>query len=355
MSTDQSIRTQHGYELEFVNETGTVVGRRRIKSTDFGHAVRDAAFDALKRGLIDDLVGQIREVTVEPLYIDPADALPETNGFRVTLGLVNAGEHVYDYSLSYFTMLANQERAEMNRMAQSAPSDQLRYRLQAFLDDDGWKPNTNKLSISLHDERPNISLRNGSLNDFASRDRWDDCNRWDVPVVVDQSVVEEVVDESKATPDREIGGFLLGDLHRDRSTGEIFVSVTGLVSAAGTTESSEISVTFTPASFVHARKMIELRSRGESIVGWYHSHPFTVCAECPIPMPKECIEKILFFSADDVHVMATTFERPHMIGLLAAVEPRIEQAIGHLPVKLYGWRHGEIRPRGFDVVRNCAD
>ena len=49
--------------------------------------------------------------------------------------------------------------------------------------------------------------------------------------------------------------------------------------------------------------------------------------------------------------METTFEQPYMVGLLAAVEPRIEEAIGHLPVKLYGWCNGEIKERGFEVFR----
>ena len=86
-------------------------------------------------------------------------------------------------------------------------------------------------------------------------------------------------------------------------------------------------------------------------MGWYHSPPFKRCAACPLPTPPECIAKVLFYSQDDIHLMETTFEQPFMVGLLAAVEPRIEQAVGHLPVKLYGWDSGEIKQRGFEVVR----
>jgi hypothetical protein len=58
----------------------------------------------------------------------------------------------------------------------------------------------------------------------------------------------------------------------------------------------------------------------------------------------------LFFSADDVQLMESTMPHPFMVGLLAGVDTRIQAAVGHLPVRLFGWRHGEILPRGFHVV-----
>ena len=112
-----------------------------------------------------------------------------------------------------------------------------------------------------------------------------------------------------------------------------------------------MSVTYTPASFAQVRQIVKLRAARESVIGWYHSHPFRLCAECPLPTPPECIAKVLFYSMDDIFLMQTTFEIPFMVGLLAAVDPRIEQAIGHLPLRLYGWQNGEIKPRGFHVVR----
>jgi proteasome lid subunit RPN8/RPN11 len=169
-------------------------------------------------------------------------------------------------------------------------------------------------------------------------------------VLIDQHVVTEAVAEARENPEREVAGFLLGHLTRNQETKEVFVAVTGLASANSTTEATAASVTYTPASFAQVRNIIQLRARGESVIGWYHSHPFRLCAECPLPPPPECIAKVLFYSQDDIHLMETTFEQPFMVGLLAAVEPRIEEAIGHLPVKLYGWQKGEIKPRGFEVV-----
>jgi hypothetical protein len=63
------------------------------------------------------------------------------------------------------------------------------------------------------------------------------------------------------------------------------------------------------------------------------------------------LQKVLFYSEDDVQLMESTFYQPFMIGLLVAIEPRIETDLGHLPVKLFGWSAGgEIVPRGFEVI-----
>ena len=78
----------------------------------------------------------------------------------------------------------------------------------------------------------------------------------------------------------------------------------------------------------------------------------TICLtmESPSPVPAECLAKVLFYSADDEFLMGLTFARPFMVGLLAAVELRLEAALGHAPVRLFGWRDGLVVPRGFEVI-----
>jgi hypothetical protein len=83
-----------------------------------------------------------------------------------------------------------------------------------------------------------------------------------------------------------------------------------------------------------------------------HSHPMRFCAECTLPIKQECIDKVLFYSSDDDFLMELSFARPFMVGLLAAVEPRLEQALGHAPVKLFGWNNGRIEARGFEVLED---
>jgi hypothetical protein len=146
-----------------------------------------------------------------------------------------------------------------------------------------------------------------------------------------------------------VGGVLLGHLRRDRDSGELFLEVTCLVPAEQT-QATELSVTFTAETWARAREVIAVRGEGEIFAGWMHSHPMRFCAECPLPVPKECTDKVLFYSGDDEFLMELSFARPFMVGLLAAVEPRLEGALGHAPVKLYGWNNGVIEPRGFEVI-----
>ena len=58
---------------------------------------------------------------------------------------------------------------------------------------------------------------------------------------------------------------------------------------------------------------------------------------------------MLFYSSDDEFVMETSFARPFMVGLLAAVDAKIESTLKRSPVRLYGWDGGQIRQRGFEV------
>lgn len=168
-------------------------------------------------------------------------------------------------------------------------------------------------------------------------------------MVFPRQVLHEAVEEARRHPEREVGGVLLGHLRRDEDTGELFLEVTCLVPAEET-QATGTSVTFTHATWAQAREVAQWRGEGEIFAGWMHSHPFRFCAECPSPVQAECVAKVLFYSSEDRFLMELSFARPFMVGLLAAVEPRLEGALRHLPVKVYGWRDGLIRPRGFEVV-----
>jgi proteasome lid subunit RPN8/RPN11 len=343
--------TDFNMRLEFVSDSGQVIRDRRLTRADFSNAIRHVGFDAFRLQIVNDFLPLEEEVRIEPLFPDAGSTSPRAKGFVVTVRFADGCEHHCDFSIDYFAAAANRLRAELLRTEVMTSEEQLYFRLNAFLDEEEPARPENKLAISLDPPTQQFRLVSGSRRDFGQGESWDESIDSDLPVLIDRTVLDEAVDEARDNPEREIAGFLLGKIHRDDRTNEVFVSVTGLASACGTTESTGTSVTFTPASFAEVRNITKLRAGGEAVIGWYHSHPFRLCAECPLPTPPECIAKVLFYSLDDIHLMDTTFEQPFMVGLLAAVEPRIEEAIGHLPVKLYGWHNGEIKERGFEVVR----
>jgi len=353
MATTTSITTEFGLHVEYVDQDGRVLRDQRLKQSDFGRALRHTRFDAFRRNLVTEYQPFADGGRIEPMFPDGDLASPRAKGFCAATPLPGGREHTCQFDITYFGAFAARLRAELLRTKKMTSEQEVYYRLNAFLDEEEEQfpaQPTNKLAISLEPATQQFTIGSGCRRDFGPAEAWDEPTYADLPVLVDRGVLEEAVDEAKADPEREIGGFLLGRLMRDEKSNEVFVVVTGLVSAGGTTESSGTSVTFTPASFAQIRNIIKLRGSDEMVIGWYHSHPFKLCQECPLPTPPECIAKVLFYSADDVHLMETTFEQPFMVGLLAAVEPRIEAAVGHLPVKLYGWRCGEIKERGFEVV-----
>ncbi len=72
----------------------------------------------------------------------------------------------------------------------------------------------------------------------------------------------------------------------------------------------------------------------------------------PVADSAQCLDKVFFFSSDDVQVMATTFYQPFMVGLLSGVDPRLERALGHLPVRCFRWINGEVLRGGFWVFED---
>lgn len=341
------------YRIEFSDEQGELRHAVPLESAEFQRAVYATSFFGLRRGLFAVYDPQLDRASIQPIFPEGSDGTARTAGFRVTVRDVSGSEATLDFGIGYFSSRATALRSQWIRAQQQPPETNLLYQLSAYLDD--GEPARRPVSgISLGPTSLQIPIREGERRDFGPAEAWDAPDLADLPVLIGQSLLEEAVEESQRAPDREIGGLLLGNVRRE-STGDLFLEVTCYVSGDGTTPSSSgTHVTFTGETFAKAREMIALRRNGgmsETIVGWCHSHPFRFCVECPLPPPPECIAKILFYSAEDRHLMESTFPHPFMVGLLTAVEPKLERVLGHLPLRLFGWRAGEIQQRGFHVIQ----
>jgi proteasome lid subunit RPN8/RPN11 len=250
------------------------------------------------------------------------------------------------FDLTFFRTMARRTAAQLILAGRLPAEATLHYRLAAFVDQPlaGGKRG---LKIELEAEEASIPITPGSRR-AGPVEAWDAPNPEDFPVRIARHVLEESVEEAKRAPDREVGGVLLGHLRRDED-GELFLEVT-CMTPAEETRATPLSVTFTHETWARVREVAEWRGEGELIVGWVHSHPFRLCSECAEPVAPDCQAKVLFYSTDDEFLMELTFARPFMVGLLTAVEPKLERTLGHLPVKLFGWKNGLIAPRGFEVI-----
>ncbi len=336
-------------------ENGRQVREQALGRADFLRAVQATMFDALRHQKTSQYNPLPEAARVEPIFPPVQENSPWASGFLVSAALPSGELYQREFGVHYFASSAARLRNRLTQEGKLKPGSQPTYQLAAYYDSVTGVPLPRaKSPISFEAPQFNVPIRKVRQVDFGDWMPWDDPDDQDVKVAVEQEVLEQAVEEARDAPDKEVCGFLAGHVMQEPN-GDVFVLVTGLASGAGTTEASGTSVTFTPSTFVAARNILRLRDADETIVGWFHSHPFRFCEACPLPTPSECISKVMFYSQDDVHVMERAFDQPFMVGLLAAVEPRIETAIGHLPVRLYGWRDGSVQQRGFHVVNSRTD
>lgn len=340
------------FRLEFHDADQNPVYSEPLKEADFHRAISSTHFIAFRDGVLLDFTPDFETARIDPRFVEE-DGSARTEGFRVIVPLSMGDRVTCNFGIGYFSARAARLRAAIIRDRDWPADRPLYFTIAAYLDD-GAEPPRAAPAFTLDSASISVPVRSGSLAGLGVREAWDNPQPIEMPVIVGRSLLEEACEEARQHPDREIGGLILGDLRREPGGGQLSVQLKCLASGDGTTESSKASVTFTPESFAKARALINLRaSQGqppEIVVGWYHSHPFRFCAECPLPTPPECVKKVLFYSDDDVQLMESTFYQPFMLGLLVAVEPRLEAAVGHLPLRLFGWDNGEIKPRGFEVV-----
>ena len=339
------------FRLEFTDDEAKPVASETLRLADFHRAISETHFTAFRQGLMPSFNPVPEQARIEPLFRS-AGPPARTDGFRVTIARPGGEEYCQEFGAGYLAARASRQQKRIKREHDWPAEKSLYFMLCAYLDIVPPEQPRRGLVDAGPDQ---VSLQLGTRGhaDFGVTATWDEPQPADMPVLVGQSLLAEACNEAAEHPQREIGGLVLGTLHRDPTSGALFLEITCLVSGEGTTPATATSVTFTPDSFARARDMIRLRSRSgtpEMIVGWYHSHPFRFCEQCPLPAPPECLQKVLFYSADDLNVMESAFYQPDHVGLLAAVEPRITPAIGHLPVKLFGWRNGETVARGFEVI-----
>jgi proteasome lid subunit RPN8/RPN11 len=335
------------YHLEFFRiRGGERVHELPLARADFDRAIEATFFDALRRGRLRDYAPLLTRARIEPRFT--RESMPDAGGFRVLLPLADGGEQTREFAAEFFERRAFRVGAELVRSGRVPNNSTLLYQLTAYLDRDD-EPAERGIRFALEPDSIDVPIRSGSLRGHGPREAWDDARPDEMPVLIPRRVIEEAIEDAARAPAREVGGALLGHLRRDEATGELFLEVTCQVPAEETT-ATEVSVTFTAATWARVREVIDVRGAGEVFVGWVHSHPFGLCAGCPAKPPPECVDKVLFFSSDDEFLMEQLFPRPFMVGLLSACEPRLRAALGHESVRLFGWRDGAIVPRGFEVI-----
>lgn len=146
----------------------------------------------------------------------------------------------------------------------------------------------------------------------------------DAPTIyVFESVMAELADYAKQDMGCELGGFLVGGLHKEQAP---YIEIRGFLPATDT-KRGVVSITFTHQTWATMTRQVEERFPDEIILGWMHTHPGLG----------------VFLSSYDLFIHRHFFSQPWQIAVV--VDPRKNQ------LGFFQWRRNRVVNCGFICVR----
>jgi hypothetical protein len=338
------LKNDYRYGLLLFRRDGSALGSTSV-TVDWEPAAEWTRFYHARRGVI-PLYGE-GAASIEPLW-DRTEGEPYLRGFRVVYD--GGGRKVTsDFPSRYFNELAAQASAEFVKLGKLEAGDTYLFQAVAFAQNgNGHGKAADGLALEVVEEKPDMEYVASRLADFQRRaSPAGVVDADDMPVFIPRRVLDDAADLTRAASGRETGGILIGRLHHDASLPEIFAEVSAQIPAEHTL-GTVARLTFTADTWGAASAAIRLRGKGESYLGYWHSHPvreWCRTKECSPEKQKTCRLAKDFFSEDDVAVMRAAFMRGHSLGLVVN-----DTAFADLTFSLFGWREGRIHPRGFHLL-----
>ena len=330
------LKNDYRFAIEILTPEGVPLGQFPV-TVDWEPAREDVRMLALRHRKIDPRTGDAN-VVVQPVWEDERGE-PYAAGARLI-----DGDIASEMPLTYFQPSAIEVSAQLVEKEILKAGDLFDFKLLAFL---GTEPASKSCSaFAMEDVIAPLDFVETRLADLESgAAAFGRAYSEDVPVFVPSNVLDEVETLARDAGDVETGGILIGQLHRDSAIPEIAVVITAQI-AARHTHSRATALTFTAETWTAVRAALDLRRSGEIFTGWWHSHPaFAWCnPECTPDRRKICPLQKAFLSADDLLLHRTVFPKAFHVALLA------NNADAGLQFALFGWRHGMVQHRGFNVT-----
>jgi hypothetical protein len=246
----------------------------------------------------------------------------------VQQGVINAGE-----PLSYLVTAFRGARDSSSRRRRAAP-EAIDVTRRAEIE-------VEELSVSIDVREEALATRLGTASRHGQH------HPEDVNVLIPGPLLEEARALVAVAEEMETGGLLVGHVCRDTDSRDVFLDVTDLLPARHT-QATVSTLTFTSETWWDARAALALRGRGESFLGWLHTHPVSAMCRrkgCSPEAQRNCPMARDFFSGHDRFLHKTMFPRAYAIALVVN-----DWDFAPISVSLFGYRHGLIEPRGFHVV-----
>lgn len=282
---------------------------------------------------------------VEPLW-DPSLGAPYVGELRVSFSGTD-GFHT-DVSYQCLDESVRTQVAELVRAGQLPAGRDYTYRVCAFRAGD-TPPDPATVEVTA--VPASFDLTQASIQALSCESARYGSGAWsdgDFPVFLEPTVLREIRAQADDAGEFETGGLLIGQLHRDSGSSEVFLRISAQIPARHTV-AARTSLKFTAETWTAAAAAMKLRGRNEMICGWHHSHPW-FCRRCPPERQRVCeLSRAPFFSADDRGVHRTVFPQAYQVALLVSYLGAKSTSID-----CFGWRQGRIRARGFTVPAESA-
>jgi len=320
------------FKLEFRKGDGT--GVSVATAPDLAPALECCRWEAVRRGLLSP-GSPARGGRVEPLW--HAEGAPYLKGLRVTIETPE-GPFAHEIPPGCLKADSSEVAARLVNAGYLEATDEVTVLPTA------WPSDRHTNTLTCREVEIDLPLRNGPLGGMLERSREVGPQHGsDMPVFIAEEVLAQAAEAARRATPLEIGGVLIGHLHR--SDQGLFTEITAAVPAIEAV-SSETELRFTPAAWAAVRGAVDLRGSGELLLGWYHSHPvradtFGQCSACPPEKQKQCPVATALFSRQDRFLHKTIYLRAFTLGLVA------NDLTEGVVFSCFGWRDGVVAQRGF--------
>ena len=337
--------SRYVFIMGLYNMDGKPIDQVPLTHIDWEPSFQYARFEALRgeTAQAEDL-GLVEISGMEPVW-SAGLGEPYLESFRVLLGLNGVPIDAVEVPMKYFESTARQFSGTLVEKGMLKDGEQFLYNVLAYPSSEKevappkrtFQIRVAHTTIPL-DETPLAAIA-GQSTPFGVQ------NELDIPVFIPKRVLEETVASTRAAGANEVGGVLIGHLHRDPETRALFAEVTAQIPAVHT-RSDQTRLTFTPETWSAFQDEIENRGHSEIYLGWWHSHSYLkeVCGKCE-QKDKNCQNHAAFLSQEDRHLHRTVFSAAYNLALVLSDAP-----CSGLICALYGWREGSLNLRGFNVM-----
>ncbi|MCP4896929.1 MAG: hypothetical protein GY906_08130 [bacterium] len=338
---------EYRYVLELYREDGEQIGQAIIDA-DWEPAIEWTRFERLRHH-DPQTNGAHPGAVIRPVWHTDVGE-PYLHGFSVTLPETGQTGTTAQFPIHYFARAAQFASSKLVEMGKLADGELFRYLAMAFRCQNANETSKNRFAAEDRSAATAVLTTQAHIDELRqASDHRGSPHSGDMPVLVPQSILDEVSTLTNETSDREVGGILIGHLCRNTEESQLFAVVTELIQARHTVSEST-RLTFTSDTWTDVRAAVDLRKRNELILGWYHSHPIAQWRQSTESDEGEQHKTLDFFSEYDRALHRTVFAPAYCIALVASHLG--ENKLSHA---LYGWRHGLIQARGYHVPPEDLD